>query len=235
MNVDSAYKILNDRLAEGGESNEPPADPNAQTGGQTIDIGSLESTGEQCESTGEQCETDPPSQFATQFTNATSSASASSDKDSLEKLVTSLAPLTVPELIRSALLAQEERVETYKVYEQKLRECIQTGNLGNYPIYSGHATAQFAVLSRGVRAVRSVLGSRNFGAAGASIDKIQALEQEKLRVVAALHLEEIRKACEEDDVVKRKLERAVLEYNAKLREIEEGVQEEIDELRGELM
>jgi DNA repair REX1-B len=120
-----------------------------------------------------------------------------------------LQTMTLQELLHTVLQAQEERVATYRRYDDGLQRVLQTnGNITQYPTVVAEATASFAVLSDTIRSVRQVLLLDNTtttttattDATTASekeevaqlLSRLQMEEQNKLHLTAALHLETIR-------------------------------------------
>ncbi|KAL7523381.1 hypothetical protein ACHAXR_000797, partial [Thalassiosira sp. AJA248-18] len=101
--------------------------------------------------------------------------------------------------------AQQERVATYKVFEEGLSTILASGNITNYPTLCAKVTASFSVLSDTINAVKSEVEQRrnnnnnnnnrkddNDDDITTIITQLQKSESEKLNLTAALHLERLR-------------------------------------------
>jgi len=102
------------------------------------------------------------------------------------------------------LTAQEDRVRTYRLYDEALEKVLVSNRLTDYPPACVAATAAFAVLSNTVSAVRDELSDRGQRkndplvetSTSPSVIKwikdLQESERQKLQLTAAYHLEQIR-------------------------------------------
>ena len=127
-----------------------------------------------------------------------------------QKIRDSLRDLPFIALLKMVLTAQEDRVRTYRLYDEALRKVLLSNRLTDYPPACVAATAAFAVLSDTVAAVRDELSTRienktknndetvslpstsTLSSVIKSIGDLQASEREKLQLTAACHLEQIR-------------------------------------------
>ena len=149
----------------------------------------------------------PPSEPTTQdkTTTSTSAAKAATPEEQRQKIRDSLKDLPLVALLKTVLTAQEDRVRTYRLYDDALGKVLETNRLTDYPPACVAATAAFAVLSNTVAAVRDELSGQvenknDLSTAAAtvcssiikSIGDLQELERQKLQLTAAYHLEQIR-------------------------------------------
>ncbi len=148
----------------------------------------------------------PPSKPTTRdkMTNSTSSAKSVSPEEQRRKIRDTLKGLPFVALLKTVLTAQEDRVRTYRLYDDALGKVLVTNRLTDYPPACVAATAAFAVLSNTVAAVRDELSGRaesrkDLSTATSvsssvikSIGDLQELERQKLQLTAAYHLEQIR-------------------------------------------
>ena len=148
----------------------------------------------------------PPSE-PTKRDNATTSTAVpntASPEEQRQKIRDSLKDLPMLALLKTVLTAQEDRVKTYRLYDDALRKVLETNRLTDYPPACVAATAAFAVLSNTVSAVRDEVSDRaengkDISAVASvsssvikSIGDLQGLERQKLQLTAAYHLEQIR-------------------------------------------
>lgn len=148
----------------------------------------------------------PPSKPTTleKTTTSTSGAKSLSPEEQRQKIRDSLKGLPFVALLKTVLTAQEDRVRTYRLYDDALGKVLVTNRLTDYPPACVAATAAFAVLSNTVAAVRDELSGRaesrkDLSTATSvsssvikSIGDLQELERQKLQLTAAYHLEQIR-------------------------------------------
>ena len=130
-----------------------------------------------------------------------------------QKIRDTLRNLPLVALLKMVLTAQEDRVRTYRLYDEALGKVFISNRLTDYPPGCVAATAAFSVLSDTVAAVRDELsnrvemgaknndekkGSATSTSASTSLSVIKAIndlqssEREKLQLTAACHLEQIR-------------------------------------------
>ena len=145
------------------------------------------------------------SQFASPKKNISNSAVTSiTPVERRQKIRESIRDLPFVTLLKIVLTTQEDRVRTYRLYDEALGKVLLSNQLSDYPPACVAATATFAVLSDTVSAVRdelSIRSDKNKHASTAmstlssvikSIGDLQASEREKLQLTAAFHLERIR-------------------------------------------
>ena len=97
------------------------------------------------------------------------------------------------------MTAQQERVQTYRNFDQGLQAVLATRNVQYYPTVCTEATAAFCVVADTLQALQVVLQQRTDGdALVALLRTLQQHEQTKLHYTAALHLEQIRLQQEQD-------------------------------------
>jgi len=129
-----------------------------------------------------------------------------------QKLLQSQTP---SQLLQTLFQLQQERVLTYRQFDDGLDVVLQTGNLTQYPHLTVRVTAAFAVVSGSINEVANVFRCRqprrssdtddtnnedddDAGSGGSGkevvtwIETLQKFEKEKLNYTAALHLEKIR-------------------------------------------
>jgi DNA repair REX1-B len=150
---------------------------------------------------------------ATASSAATAATTPEEEKEMMKKrrqerhveMQEQLQNMTLTELLQTVLQAQEERVATYRRYDDGLQRVLQSnGNMTQYPTVVAEATASFAVLSDTIRSIRHVLlrdenattttttSQNNKAAVAELLSRLQMAEQNKLHLTAALHLEKIR-------------------------------------------
>ncbi|KAL7548820.1 hypothetical protein ACHAWF_012094 [Thalassiosira exigua] len=154
-----------------------------------------------------------------------------------------LSSMDLGELLRVVFEAQEERVATYRTYEEGLAAVLSSGNLASYPALCASVTASFSVLSDAANAVRSTLegrrdrGDDGCGDAAKAVGRLQKAEGEKLNFTAAAHLERLRLANaafddgSDDDGTVRLLEEGIRSLRGKIARTAEEVNEALEELR----
>jgi hypothetical protein len=98
-------------------------------------------------------------------------------------------------LIRTIFDAQQNRVMTYRTYDDGLSGMLNSGNVVSYPTLCASVTANFALLSDTINHARDALAGKD-GGRGTQYDvhvrRLQEEECEKLRLTAAMHLERLR-------------------------------------------
>lgn len=120
-----------------------------------------------------------------------------------EEIRTKLQSMGVVDLLAMVFQAQQERVATYKVFEEGLSTILASGNITNYPTLCAKVTASFSVLSDTINAVKSEVEQRRNNKnknrkdddnddITTIITQLQKSESEKLNLTAALHLERLR-------------------------------------------
>lgn len=127
-----------------------------------------------------------------------------------QKIRKSLTDLPFIALLKMILTAQEDRVRTYRLYDEALGKVLVSNRLTDYPPACIAATAAFAVLSNTVSAIRDEMSDRAnsmkdplmSSSTSSSVIKcirdLQESEREKLQLTAAYHLEKIRANNEKD-------------------------------------
>mmetsp|Transcript_28780 Transcript_28780/g.44238 ORF Transcript_28780/g.44238 Transcript_28780/m.44238 type:complete len:264 (+) Transcript_28780:105-896(+) len=155
------------------------------------------------------------------------------------KIKEELQNMTCVELIKTVLQAQEDRVVTYRQFEEGLQQSLTTGNMSLYPIACAKATASFSVLSDTINAVIQQLKSaHNNKLLSKIMVKLQKEEKEKLNLTAALHLEKIREQgtlVEGDERTAALLSEAIMALTTKITTCVQNINEFIEELRCEAM
>jgi len=153
------------------------------------------------------------------------------------ELRSKLVELSVRDLVKAVLEAQQERIATYKRFDEGLERVIITGNITAYPSVCAHATAAFSVLSETMNTISQILLENHKRKDLRKIIKdLQTNEKEKLNTTAALHLERIRKKNEDTDETITKLFReSILSLRAKLGELIIKINDILEELRYEVL
>jgi hypothetical protein len=177
----------------GGDSKPPP--PALKSMGQTIDMfaPSSDSPHSSSESTAQKT-----------TTTSTSGANAVTPAEQRQTIRDSLKDLPFIALLKMVLTAQEDRVRTYRLYDEALGKVLVSNRLTDYPPACLAATAAFSVLSNTISAVREELSDRVdskidpliLTSTSSSVMKwirdLQESERQKLQLTAAYHLERIR-------------------------------------------
>lgn len=129
-----------------------------------------------------------------------------------QRIRDTLRNLPIVALLKMVLTAQEDRVRTYRLYDEALGKVLISNRLTDYPPACVAATAAFSVLSDTVAAVRDEFSNREMGAKNnedkkgsatstsasistsviKAINDLQSSERDKLQLTAACHLEQIR-------------------------------------------
>ena len=134
----------------------------------------------------------------------TSGANAVTPVEQRQKIRDSLKDLPFISLLKMVLTAQEDRVRTYRLYDEALGRVLMSNRLTDYPPACLAATAAFAVLSNTVSAIGEELSDRAdsnkdplvLTSTSSSVMKwirdLQESERQKLQLTAAYHLERIR-------------------------------------------
>jgi len=161
-----------------------------------------------------------------------------------KKIQEELQNMTSSELIKTVLQAQQDRVVTYKLYDEGLQQSLTTGNMSLYPIACAKATASFSVLSDTINAVLAQLKLNHNNKKSQTsmltkiITKLQQEEKEKLNLTAALHLEKIRQvgaSSENDERTMNLLSQGITTLIQKISQRVQNINECIEELRCEAM
>jgi hypothetical protein len=103
-------------------------------------------------------------------------------------------------LINTFIASQADRVQAYADYSRTFELLLANARLADYPMLVAEITSRFTIISEHILAVKQELTKRTtFGDLAAksvakSVVAIQEQEQEKLSVVAALHLDRIKEA-----------------------------------------
>ncbi|KAL7476713.1 hypothetical protein ACHAWX_000084, partial [Stephanocyclus meneghinianus] len=110
-----------------------------------------------------------------------------------KEIQSALQSLSVSELLGAIFAGQEERVATYKIFDQGLSTILLSGNITSYPSLCAKVTATFSVVSDTINAVKSSLVERHKRHdIGEIVSRLQKYEGEKLNLTAAIHLEKLR-------------------------------------------
>eukprot|EP00588_Corethron_pennatum_P015376 CAMPEP_0194280808 /NCGR_PEP_ID=MMETSP0169-20130528/18906_1 /TAXON_ID=218684 /ORGANISM="Corethron pennatum, Strain L29A3" /LENGTH=251 /DNA_ID=CAMNT_0039025677 /DNA_START=49 /DNA_END=804 /DNA_ORIENTATION=- len=146
-----------------------------------------------------------------------------------------------PDLLRTALSLQSERVQAYVSWGVALDGALSSGNISVYAGSCPTATVSFSTISERIRAVGAALvGRAGSGAADASraVRALQEGEREKLNLTAALHLERLRRAGvvpvegDKDERTNALLEGGVRDLEQRLGLVVEGINDVLEELKG---
>ncbi|KAL3793107.1 hypothetical protein HJC23_005609 [Cyclotella cryptica] len=157
-----------------------------------------------------------------------------------KEIQSTLQSLSVTELLGTIFAAQEERVATYKIFDQGLSSILLSGNITTYPALCAKVTATFSVLSDTVNAVKSSLIEQHKRHDIARIvTQLQKYEGEKLNLTAAIHLEKLRLKNSDlglsfngsDERSARLLEKGIQNLEKNISTNIEAINEMIEELR----
>ncbi len=193
IDLKQALDILSARIPN-DHTHRPPS-PSLKGMGQVIDMFAPSSNSPHPSS-------EPRTQDNT--TASTAAVNTASPEGQRQRIRDSLKDLPMVALLKTVLTAQEDRVKTYRLYDEALRKVLETNRLTDYPPACVAATAAFAVLSNTVSAVRDEVSDRAESGKDIStlssvastviksIGDLQGLERQKLQLTAAYHLEQIR-------------------------------------------
>jgi hypothetical protein len=189
------------------EGRELPDDvKQAATSGQVIDLFAAPTTTTAVEE-GEQQQQQQQQQL--QMIEETKQQQKLKSEQNKKELVEKLRTVSkLSDILRLILKTQEDRVTTYKQYNNVLQQVLKTNNLTLYPTGCANATASFTVLSDTIISVKDELIRRRGEKSSQEpqqneqqqrytqytewIQNLQSLEKEKLQLTAAMHLEKIR-------------------------------------------
>ena len=125
------------------------------------------------------------------FSGASSSIS-SNDGANAASLLESMSDV---ELVNVLMRLQTERVETYNTYDHTLNHLLRENKVQDYTKLCAEITSIFAVISSSVNNIREIYSSnenyinnKTIRDIVVEINKLQALEKEKLMLTAAKHL-----------------------------------------------
>jgi hypothetical protein len=185
-------------------------------------------------------------------------AGADADERIVAQLAESLRDVPPVELAREVVNLHERRVSAHKAYEAAFKHLLNSPGGGAeavarmYPFVVGCVTARFIAISRAIRAVASVLEAvaklppavtspsiaESAKEAAGLMRKLQKLEQERLEVVGASHLErsrlwvlERRKDVDAESQVLVMSRRTFTELQKRIGDTAVGIEETVSELR----
>jgi len=119
---------------------------------------------------------------------ASAGAGAGANKLDVDAVLAGSSPL---DLVNSFVSLQEQRVQAYKDFNGTFDLLVRNARLEDYPMLCGETTARFAAVSNQILAVKRALVAIGDTYMPRIITKVQDQEQEKLAVVAAMHLDRI--------------------------------------------
>eukprot|EP00579_Thalassiosira_antarctica_P009247 CAMPEP_0201879470 /NCGR_PEP_ID=MMETSP0902-20130614/10334_1 /ASSEMBLY_ACC=CAM_ASM_000551 /TAXON_ID=420261 /ORGANISM="Thalassiosira antarctica, Strain CCMP982" /LENGTH=273 /DNA_ID=CAMNT_0048407293 /DNA_START=24 /DNA_END=845 /DNA_ORIENTATION=- len=200
IDIRDALSILSDRSKKGGDNDltQSSVPDELKEMGQTIDVaGQMEFT--KPNAVGCDCARD----YDDGGVSASSVVNEEEDKKHEamkqerarrgEEIRAKLQLMGAVDLLGMIFRAQQERVATYKVFEEGMSTILASGNMTNYPTLCAKVTASFSVLSDTINAVKSSLDQQHKRRDITEfITQLQKSEGEKLNLTAALHLERLR-------------------------------------------
>ncbi|KAL7576733.1 hypothetical protein ACA910_005651 [Epithemia clementina (nom. ined.)] len=154
------------------------------------------------------------------------------------KLDREVSRMSTREKIQLVLKSQEDRVITYRCFDEGLRDVLTTGNMTLYPALCAQVTATFAVLSDTINTVRNNPSTNS--ELKQLLKQLQQHEREKLNSTAALHLEQMRKASsdadsanttERDNTSSQMLESGIASLRVNIATCIESINQVLEELR----
>jgi len=110
-----------------------------------------------------------------------------------------LSSLSILELITLLLSLQQERVETYREYDNVLNVLLQENKLNEYPNLVAEITSIFTVISEKINSVKNIIKEKGEEQLYKHILNIQAYEKEKLVLIASKHLDKIQQKLNPDN------------------------------------
>lgn len=192
IDIRQAIDILSSRTPN--DHTHGHASPELKSMGQTIDLFAPSSS-----------HTATQTKTASTPSGATTTPVPADSAQQRQKIRESLKDFPLSALLKMVLTAQEDRVKTYRLYDEALEKVLVSKRLNDYPPACVAATAAFSVLSDTVTAVRDELSGRvdknKMDSSDAQADvlsviscikSLQEAEKQKLQLTAAYHLEQIR-------------------------------------------
>ena len=111
-----------------------------------------------------------------------------------------LSSLSMLELITLLLSLQQERVETYREYDNVLHVLLQENKLSEYPNLVAEITSIFTIISEKINNIKNIVKEeRGEELLYKHIISIQAHEKEKLVLIASKHLDKIQQKLNPDN------------------------------------
>ena len=111
-----------------------------------------------------------------------------------------LSSLSMLELITLLLSLQQERVETYREYDNVLHVLLQENKLSEYPNLVAEITSIFTIISEKINNIKNIVKEeRGEELLYKHITSIQAHEKEKLVLIASKHLDKIQQKLNPDN------------------------------------
>lgn len=132
---------------------------------------------------------------------------------------------------------QEDRVQTYKVYNRIFRVLLENAQLTQYPLLCSEMTSRFSIISKYIIKIKEGLESSKRGRKDLAkvISRIQENEKEKLTVMAAIHLDKIKSKM---PALHEQLSQGVYEHidggdylSKKIQQLEESISEDVEEIQ----
>jgi len=153
---------------------------------------------------------------------------------------TILSSLSILELITLLLSLQQERVETYREYDNVLHVLLQGNKLNEYPNLVAEITSIFTIISEKINNIKHIVKEKGEEQLHKHILSIQTYEKEKLVLIASKHLDTIQQklnpdsqynVLESSDSKGRSHVLAVTDpnyINKQIQALECGIMEEVD-------
>mmetsp|Transcript_5446 Transcript_5446/g.7612 ORF Transcript_5446/g.7612 Transcript_5446/m.7612 type:complete len:269 (+) Transcript_5446:89-895(+) len=248
IDIQEALSILSDRSKTGGEqiSNSKSIPDELKGRGQTIDITEELEFTNPANFTSCDCATGAPDNDDSENIlggDAVEDAKHEAMKQARirrgEEIKSKVRSMSVSDLLGMIFGAQQERVSTYKIYENGLSTILLSRDITDYPALCAKVTASFSVLSDTINAAKSSLVEQHKRKdISTVVDQLQKQECDKLNFTAALHLERLRLNNSElgvgndaDERAKKLLKESIQTLQGKISLTVQSINESIDELR----
>ncbi len=112
---------------------------------------------------------------------------------------TLLSSLSMLELITLLLSLQQERVETYREYDNVLNVLLQENKLSEYPNLVAEITSIFTIISEKINNIKNIVKEKGEELLHKHITSIQSYEKDKLVLIASKHLDKIQQKLNPDN------------------------------------
>eukprot|EP00574_Skeletonema_japonicum_P014175 CAMPEP_0201732624 /NCGR_PEP_ID=MMETSP0593-20130828/29323_1 /ASSEMBLY_ACC=CAM_ASM_000672 /TAXON_ID=267983 /ORGANISM="Skeletonema japonicum, Strain CCMP2506" /LENGTH=263 /DNA_ID=CAMNT_0048225611 /DNA_START=46 /DNA_END=837 /DNA_ORIENTATION=- len=243
--IQEALSILSDRAKTGEHISNSKSVPDELKGrGQTIDISEeLEfknpANFSACECATGAADNDDSENSGDSVQDARHEAMKQARIERGEEIKSKVRSMSISDLLGMIFGAQQERVSTYKIYEDGLSTILLSRDITDYPALCAKVTASFSVLSDTINAAKSsLLEQHKRKDISTVVEQLQKHECDKLNFTAALHLERLRLNNSElgvgndaDERAAKLLKESIQTLKGKISLTVQSINESIDELR----
>ena len=146
--------------------------------------------------------------------------------------------MTLTEVLNLVTTLQAERVQMYRDYNNTLKKLIEIERVAEYPILCREMTTKFSVVSKYIIKAKDCLRKRHSREDLAKVvESLQDKEKEKLTIIAALHLDTLKKNI---PAMSEHLSQGAYEHidggdytSRKIQEIELSISDDLEVIVGE--